>query len=226
MAGRGIALYFTPLFLGTPDDKTPRSAAALIALSALTPWPPARSPPAFRHRRRHGAWQAQCAGDGDRIRLPLCPHCAAFNNTVFPAFKAKYIDTGKIDYVFREALVADPAIAAASFLTARCAGKDKYFQVLDRGLPRRRPAFGNPGGRCAAILLQIAEQARPERGAVQRLHPRSGGAEALNDRWQSYVCNNKIEQTPTFVINGVTYKGDLTLAQLDAAIAKAGKPAT
>ena len=34
-----------------------------------------------------------------------CPHCAAFNNDVFPAFKAQYIDTGKIHYVFREMLV-------------------------------------------------------------------------------------------------------------------------
>ena len=25
-----------------------------------------------------------------------CPHCADWNNEVFPAFKAKYIDTGKV----------------------------------------------------------------------------------------------------------------------------------
>jgi len=35
-----------------------------------------------------------------------CPHCAHFNNEVFPAFKAKYIDTGKVHYVFREFLTA------------------------------------------------------------------------------------------------------------------------
>ena len=31
-----------------------------------------------------------------------CPHCAAFNETVFPKIKSEYIDTGKIRYVFRE----------------------------------------------------------------------------------------------------------------------------
>src|SRR5439155_2600770 len=60
-----------------------------------------------------------------------CPHCARFATEVFPAFKAKYIDTGQVRYVAREALTGDPAIAAAGFLTARCAGKDKYFQVVD-----------------------------------------------------------------------------------------------
>ena len=32
---------------------------------------------------------------------PSCPVCAAFNVTGFPQIKAKYIDTGKINYVFR-----------------------------------------------------------------------------------------------------------------------------
>ena len=31
-----------------------------------------------------------------------CPHCAAFNENVFPKIKAEYIDTGKVRYVFRE----------------------------------------------------------------------------------------------------------------------------
>src|SRR6202140_4638870 len=31
-----------------------------------------------------------------------CPHCAAFNEAVFPKIKSEYIDTGKVRYVFRE----------------------------------------------------------------------------------------------------------------------------
>src|SRR5215469_16401885 len=64
-----------------------------------------------------------------------CPFCARFNNGQFPGFKAKYIDTGKVHYVFREVLVgggSELALGAAGFLTARCAGKDKYFAVLDQ----------------------------------------------------------------------------------------------
>jgi protein-disulfide isomerase len=60
-----------------------------------------------------------------------CSHCATFNNTVFPAFKAKYIDTGKVGYTFKEFLTPPVEVAAAGFLTARCAGKDKYFSVVD-----------------------------------------------------------------------------------------------
>ena len=86
-----------------------------------------------------------------------CPHCAAFNNDVFPAFKAKYIDTGKVRYIEREALTGDPTIAAAGFLTARCAGKDKYFQVVDAVYHSQgeMAQTGDPH----AVLLQIARSA-------------------------------------------------------------------
>src|SRR5665213_1578533 len=61
-----------------------------------------------------------------------CPHCAHFDEEVFPAFKAKYIDTGKVQYTIKE-LLTDPAeVAAAGFLTARCGGRAKYFTILDQ----------------------------------------------------------------------------------------------
>ena len=55
-----------------------------------------------------------------------CGHCATFNNEVFPAFKAKYIDTGIVYYEMREIITPPENFAAAAFLTARCAGPDKY----------------------------------------------------------------------------------------------------
>ena len=48
-----------------------------------------------------------------------CPHCARWNNDVFPDFKKKYIDTGQVRFVFRELLYGDPTLATAGFLTAR-----------------------------------------------------------------------------------------------------------
>jgi protein-disulfide isomerase len=60
-----------------------------------------------------------------------CPICALWNNTEFQGFKAKYIDTGKVHYIYREFLTGDAPVASAGFLLAHCAGKDKYFQVVD-----------------------------------------------------------------------------------------------
>ena len=60
-----------------------------------------------------------------------CGHCAQFQSRVFPQLKAKYIDTGKVRYVFREYLSPPSNIAAAGFLLARCAGTDRYFDVVE-----------------------------------------------------------------------------------------------
>ncbi|MCA6320596.1 MAG: thioredoxin domain-containing protein, partial [Phenylobacterium sp.] len=45
-----------------------------------------------------------------------CVHCATFNNEVFPAFKEKYIDTGKVHYTLKEFLTPPNQLAAAGFL--------------------------------------------------------------------------------------------------------------
>ena len=61
-----------------------------------------------------------------------CPHCAAFNEQVFPKIKSEYIDTGKVRYIFRE-FPLDIKAAAGSMLS-RCIAKDdapKYFAVTD-----------------------------------------------------------------------------------------------
>lgn len=59
-----------------------------------------------------------------------CPHCALWQKNTWPAFKAKYVDTNKVRYVFRELPTPPVDAATAGFLVARCAGKDKYFDVV------------------------------------------------------------------------------------------------
>ena len=51
---------------------------------------------------------------------------------------------------------------------------------------------------------------------------------ALNARWERYMRDDHINATPTFVINGKVYdKGEMSIADLDAAVAEAMKrPAT
>ena len=58
-----------------------------------------------------------------------CPHCAAFNQDVFPRLKEEYIDTGKVRLVFREVYFNKPSLWAA--MIARCAPADRYFGIAD-----------------------------------------------------------------------------------------------
>ena len=149
-----------------------------------------------------------------------CPHCGDFNNNVFPAFKAKYIDTGKVRYVAREALTGDPSIAAAGFLTARCAGKDNYFKVVDAIYhgQEEMARTGDPH----AVLLNIARSVGMTDAQFDACIKDEKALAALQARWDRYVKDDKVDSTPTFVVNGkMLQPGEKTLAQLDAAVAEA-----
>src|SRR5262245_32525740 len=58
-----------------------------------------------------------------------CPHCANFHRSTYPALKEKYIDTGKVRFIFREFPLDD--LAAAASMLARCAGGEKSIALVD-----------------------------------------------------------------------------------------------
>ena len=148
-----------------------------------------------------------------------CTHCATWNKEVFPAFKAKYIDTGKVRYVFREFITAPPQLAAAGFLLARCAGEDKYFGVLDQVFHAQDEIFRT--GDIRTPLVAIAAQAGMNE---EELNACVGDEEALNElnaRVEKWATEAKITGTPTFDITGKRLDGEQSLAALDRAIAEA-----
>jgi len=75
------------------------------------------------------------APDGAKVTVVeyasvTCPHCAAWQEETWPAFKAAFVDTNKVRYVFRELPTPPANVAVAGFMIARCAGEDKYFDVI------------------------------------------------------------------------------------------------
>ena len=154
-----------------------------------------------------------------------CSHCARWNADVYPAFKAKYVDTGKVNYVYREILTAPAEVAAASFLMARCAGKDKYFQVVDSVYRSQEEMFTT--GQFREVLVRIAQSAGMDEAKFNACVSDEKALKAINSRVEKYSKEQSIQGTPTFVVNGKKVGGpeggEVSLAQLDAAIAEASK---
>ncbi len=148
-----------------------------------------------------------------------CGHCAEWNKTVFPEFKAKYIDTGKVRYVFREFITAPPQLAVAGTLLARCAGKDKYFTVVDAVFHGQEEIFRT--GDIRGVLLPIAQSAGLSEDAFMACVSDEKAIKALNEKVQKYSQEAKIEGTPTFFFNDDKYGNGLTMTQIDEAYAKA-----
>jgi protein-disulfide isomerase len=151
-----------------------------------------------------------------------CTHCATFSNTVLPAFKAKYIDTGKVHYTLKEFLTPPNELAAAGFLTARCAGKDKYFSVLDAIFRSQQEIFQT--GDMRGVLLRVAQSAGLTESQFNTCITDETALKALNARVERAIKQDKITGTPAFFINGKSVgEGEISLAALEKAVAEASK---
>ncbi|MGX5829195.1 DsbA family protein [Mesorhizobium sp. 43Arga] len=142
-----------------------------------------------------------------------CPHCAHFAETTFPELKTKYIDTGKARYILRE-FPFDPS-AEAGFMLARCA-KDNYFPMVDV-LFRQQPNWVGVSNTKDA-LLQISKLA----GFTQESFEACLTDQKLLDDVRSVQKRGanefKVDSTPTFFINGKTYKGAMSIEEMSAII--------
>jgi protein-disulfide isomerase len=128
-----------------------------------------------------------------------CSGCAAWNEEVWPQFKARYVDTGKVRYVFREFPTPPQDVAVAGFLLARCAGEDRYFHVIDQ-IMRSLPEL-HSGTPPRDILLRTAREAGLSEAQFQTCIADPAGVAALEKRIKA-AQEAGVTGTPTFMING------------------------
>lgn len=143
-----------------------------------------------------------------------CGHCAAWQAQVWPEFKTKYIDTKQVRYVFREFPTDPVPIAAAGFLVARCAGPDKYFDVIHEIMASQPEIFGGTPPR--TVLLRIAQAAGLTEAQFETCVTDEAAAKALDARVKAGIAAG-VDGTPYFLING-TKATDITLAGLSEKI--------
>jgi len=135
-----------------------------------------------------------------------CPHCAHFSTTTFPELEKRYIDTGKVRFIFREFPL--DSLAAAGFMLARCAGKDKFMPIVET-LFAKQPEWmvQKPIDPLKAIAKQFGftEDSFNQCLANQQV---LDGIQAVRDRAAEKLGVNS---TPTFFINGKKFVGDLSI---------------
>jgi protein-disulfide isomerase len=150
-----------------------------------------------------------------------CPHCAHFNEVVFPTLKSKWIDTGKVHYVMKEMLTPPEVVALAGFRIARCAGPDKYFKVVDEVF-RSQPQWTS--GKIKPILQQVAANNGLDEARFNACLADEAAANAMAARAQRAAEQDGVTGTPTLFVNGEKLDPTpMTAADMDAAIEAAMK---
>lgn len=133
-----------------------------------------------------------------------CPHCRNFHDQVYSELKANYIDTGKINFVYREVYFDKFGLWAG--MIARCAGPEKYFGIADMIYDKQTEwlASRNDAG-IAADLRKLALTAGVEPDQLDACLADGAKAQALVAEFQKNATADDVNSTPTFIINGKKY---------------------
>ncbi len=136
----------------------------------------------------------------------VCGHCANWHSTVYPDFKTKYVDTGKVRYVFRNFPTAPAELADAGHMIAMCAGEENYFKNIKLQFDRQKQIFelaGQGDARKAYVSLAKASGLSEDEfiACIQN--------EEIRAKYDATVQSGVdlgISGTPTFFINGEKQK--------------------
>jgi protein-disulfide isomerase len=140
-----------------------------------------------------------------------CPHCAVFDKTVLPKLKEKYVDTGKVRFTFRE--FSRNPLDVAAFTLARCVGDDKAMATIELLFASQdKWAFVEQPLEPLLAALRPTGLSRDKAMACLKDNALIGKVRQIGDTAQKVV---KVQGTPTFVIDGKTYGGELKLEDFD-----------
>jgi protein-disulfide isomerase len=134
-----------------------------------------------------------------------CPHCATFHQGPFKQLKTDYIDTGKINFVYREVYFDRYGLWAS--MIARCAGTEQAFFGISDVLYERQSEWSRAGDPAAIVneLRKIGLLAGLDGDTMEACLQDSTKARTLVAWYQENAAADGVDSTPSFVINGQKY---------------------
>lgn len=150
-----------------------------------------------------------------------CPHCASFHANQYLDLKADYIDTGKINFIYREVYFDRYGLWAS--LVARCGGAEKFFGVSELIYAGQKDWTHGSPVEIVASLRKIGKVAGLTDESMDACLSDADKAKALFAWYQEHAERDDISGTPSFIVNGEKH-GNLSSEEfaelLDAKLAE------
>lgn len=215
------------------------AALCLTLIAGAAYW--LASTPATPNDLPYGAVNAQEAGDVDtssivEMRLgnadaPVtvieyasftCPHCATFHGNQFKQLKADYIDTDKINFIYRDVYFDRLGLWAS--MVARCGGEQKFFGLTSLIYEQQKEWIGSGDPvQAANALRKIGKVAGLGDDQIEACLSDQDKAKSLVAWYQQNAEEHDVTSTPMVVINGQKHSNmpyDELKAIIDEALAE------
>lgn len=134
-----------------------------------------------------------------------CPHCANFHANQFQSLNADYIETGKVNFIFREVYFDRFGLWAS--MIARCGGEMRFYGIHDILYETQTDwiAGGQDPALIADNLRTIGIQAGLDGAQVDACMQDEATAQALVAWFEANATADEISATPTLIIDGTKY---------------------
>ncbi len=151
-----------------------------------------------------------------------CPACGTFATLTEPQFKAEFVDTGKVRYIYRDFPLQIHPNARIAARAAACAFEQNQFEAMKAILFRSQ-----------MIWSQLPlEEAKGQFRTLSKnigVNQETFGACLESDRFDAAIQSDYdagvrvgLQGTPSFVVNGYLFSGGLPIQGLRAALEAAG----
>jgi len=147
-----------------------------------------------------------------------CHFCADFHNVSFPKLEADYIDTGKINFVYRD-FPTDGASAAAA-LMARCAPGDGGKAMIAATYRNQKDWIMSPAP--FDLLVGYAGASGMAAADIEACLKNQPMLDAITAVRDDALATYKLKVTPTFIVGAAMVEGsnyDQLKAAIDTALA-------
>ena len=139
-----------------------------------------------------------------------CGHCARFHNEVFPKIKTEFIDTGKIDFVYKDFPLDKFALKAS--VIARCSGNERFFNFL-KVLYSKQKDWTKSNDPFKS-LLKIAKFGGLKNDEIKVCVGNKSIEDGILKQRLESTKKFDIKATPTIYLNNEKYEGDPTYEAL------------
>ena len=147
-----------------------------------------------------------------------CSHCADFHANTLPRLKSAYIDTGKVNLVFRDFPLNEPALRAS--MLVRCVGKEKgseTFYKYMRALFASQETWAFDQVNFKGTLANIARLGGTDKAAFDACMA-NADIEKIVLQHRKIGSDIGVNSTPTFFINGKMLQGGKAFEEFKAEI--------
>lgn len=146
-----------------------------------------------------------------------CVHCANFHIQNFDAIKEKYIDTGKVKFIFRDFPLDLPAMIAS--MVSQCQSNEGYFSVLTTLFKNQK--LWAPSKDVKKSIAKVLKQYGIDDEDIESCVTEN---ETNTKRWKAILDSRVkgqelgVSSTPAFFVNNKKIQGTLDISILSKII--------